>query len=164
MSRNLEASTCQMTEPFNFEKNEVKPPSHDSLRTTGGHQNHPNFRLKNPENENENNFLLCEKTRQYLASQEDNSLSSNTGGINGEVVGPKENRKTGECKPLAINVRGRALLLGIEPNAFVLSCVTCLFFIFFFLNLRRNRLLKSLNYLGWVLTCHPPASASRNKG
>ncbi|XP_063100841.1 tudor domain-containing protein 1 isoform X2 [Cavia porcellus] len=103
MSRNLEASTCQMTEPFNFEKNEVKPPSHDSLRTTGGHQNHPNFRLKNPENENENNFLLCEKTRQYLASQEDNSLSSNTGGINGEVVGPKENRKTGNSvSPLSV--------------------------------------------------------------
>ncbi|KAM6183165.1 tudor domain-containing protein 1 isoform 6-T6 [Erethizon dorsatum] len=103
MSRNLEASTCQMTEPFNFEKNEVKLPSHDSLRTTGGHHNHPNFRLKSPENGNENNFLLCEQTRQYLASQEDNSVSSNAGGINGEVVGSKENRKTGNSvSPLSV--------------------------------------------------------------
>ncbi|XP_013371302.1 PREDICTED: tudor domain-containing protein 1 isoform X2 [Chinchilla lanigera] len=103
MSRNLEASTCQMAEPFNFEEGEVKLPSHDSVRTPGGHHNHPNFRLKSPENGNENNFLLCEQTRQYLASQEDTSVSSSAGGINGEVVGSKENRKAGDSlSPLSV--------------------------------------------------------------
>ncbi|XP_004839072.1 tudor domain-containing protein 1 [Heterocephalus glaber] len=102
MSRNLEASVCQMTEP-NFEKDEVKLPSHDSLRTPGGHHNHPNFRLKSPENGNGNNFLLCEQTRQYLSRQEDNSVSSDAGGINGEVVGSKGNRKTGNSvSPLSV--------------------------------------------------------------
>ncbi|XP_010632895.1 tudor domain-containing protein 1 isoform X1 [Fukomys damarensis] len=103
MSRNLEASTCQTTEPFNFENNEVKLPSHNSLRTPGGHHNHPNFRLKSPENGNKNNVLLCEQNRQYLPSQEDSVLSSNAGGINGEVVGSKGNRKTGNSvSPLSI--------------------------------------------------------------
>lgn len=96
MSRkNLEASTCKMTEPFNFEKNESKLPPHDSLRSPGGHPNHPNFRLKSPENGNKKkNFLLCEQTKQYLPSQEDNSVSSNSNCISGEVVGPKGDRKT----------------------------------------------------------------------
>ncbi|XP_004412856.1 PREDICTED: tudor domain-containing protein 1 isoform X2 [Odobenus rosmarus divergens] len=96
MSRNnLEASTCKMTEPFNFEKNENKLPPRDSLRNPGAHANHPNFRLKSPENGNKkNNFLLCEQTKQYLASQEDNSVSSNPNSINGEVVGSKGDRKT----------------------------------------------------------------------
>uniref|UniRef100_A0A673TBV7 Tudor domain-containing protein 1 n=1 Tax=Suricata suricatta TaxID=37032 RepID=A0A673TBV7_SURSU len=96
MSRsNLEASTCKMTEPFNFEKNENKLPPCDSLRSPGGHANHPNFRLKSPENGNKkNNFLLCEPTKQYLASQEDHSVSSNSNGISGEVVGSKGDRKT----------------------------------------------------------------------
>ncbi|XP_036079356.1 tudor domain-containing protein 1 isoform X1 [Rousettus aegyptiacus] len=96
MSRNnLEASTCKMTEPFNFEKNESKLPPHDSLRSPGGHPNHPNFRLKSPENGNKkNNFLLCEQTKQYVASQEDNSVSSNPNCISGEVVRSKGDRKT----------------------------------------------------------------------
>ncbi|XP_032734985.1 tudor domain-containing protein 1 isoform X4 [Lontra canadensis] len=96
MSRNnLEASTCKMTEPFNFEKNENKLPPHDSLRSPGAHANHPNFRLKSPENGNKkNSFLLCEQTKPYLASQEDNSVSSNPNSINGEVVGSKGDRKT----------------------------------------------------------------------
>ncbi|XP_076690770.1 tudor domain-containing protein 1 isoform X6 [Callospermophilus lateralis] len=95
MSRNnLEASTCKMTESFSFEKNESKLPPHDSLRSPGAHHNHPNFRLKSPENGNKkNNFLLCEQTKQYLVSQEDNSVSSNPNGINGEV-GSKGDRKT----------------------------------------------------------------------
>ncbi|XP_023585660.1 tudor domain-containing protein 1 [Trichechus manatus latirostris] len=84
-----------MTEPFNFEKKENKLPLRDSLRSPGGHPNHPNFRLKSPENGNrKNNFLLCEQTKQYLASQEDNSVSSNPNGINGEVTGSKGDRKT----------------------------------------------------------------------
>lgn len=96
MSRNnLEASTCKMTEPFNFEKNESKLPSHGSLRSPGGQPNHPNFRLKSPESRNKNNnFLLCEQTKQYLASQEDNSASPNPNGINGDMVGSKGERKT----------------------------------------------------------------------
>nr|XP_014588919.2 tudor domain-containing protein 1 isoform X2 [Equus caballus] len=96
MSRNnLETSACKMTEPFNFEKNESKLPSHDSLRSPGGHANHPNFRLKSPENGNKkNNFLLCEQTKQFLASQEDNSVSSSSNGTSGEVVGSKGDRKT----------------------------------------------------------------------
>nr|KAF6425870.1 tudor domain containing 1 [Molossus molossus] len=96
MSRNnLEVSTGKMTELFNFEKTESKLPPHGSLRSPGGHPNHPNFRLKSPENRNKkNNFLLCEQTRQYLASQEDSSVSSNPSGINGEVVGSKGERKT----------------------------------------------------------------------
>ncbi|KAM9051296.1 tudor domain-containing protein 1 isoform 2-T2 [Megaptera novaeangliae] len=95
MSRNnLEASSCKMTEPFNFEKNESNLPPHESLRSPGGHPNHPNFRLKSPENGNKNkNFLLCEQTKQYLASQEDNSVSSNSNGISGEVAGSKGDRK-----------------------------------------------------------------------
>uniref|UniRef100_A0A8C6FRL4 Tudor domain-containing protein 1 n=1 Tax=Moschus moschiferus TaxID=68415 RepID=A0A8C6FRL4_MOSMO len=96
MSRNiLAASTCKMTEPFNFEKNESKLPSHESLRSPGGHPNHPNFRLKSPENGNKkNNFLLCEQTKQFLASQEDSSLSSHPNGVIGEMAGSKEDRKT----------------------------------------------------------------------
>ncbi|XP_015413448.1 PREDICTED: tudor domain-containing protein 1 [Myotis davidii] len=96
MSRNyLEASTYKMTELFNFEKNESKLPSHGSLRSPGGQPNHPNFRLKSPETRNKNNnFLLCEQTKQYLASQEDDSASSNPSGINGDVVGSKGERKT----------------------------------------------------------------------
>nr|AAH63133.1 TDRD1 protein [Homo sapiens] len=83
-----------MTEPFNFEKNENKLPPHESLRSPGTLPNHPNFRLKSSENGNKkNNFLLCEQTKQYLASQEDNSVSSNPNGINGEVVGSKGDRK-----------------------------------------------------------------------
>ncbi|NP_001372301.1 tudor domain-containing protein 1 isoform 10 [Homo sapiens] len=95
MSRNnLEAPPCKMTEPFNFEKNENKLPPHESLRSPGTLPNHPNFRLKSSENGNKkNNFLLCEQTKQYLASQEDNSVSSNPNGINGEVVGSKGDRK-----------------------------------------------------------------------
>ncbi|XP_055208163.2 tudor domain-containing protein 1 isoform X3 [Gorilla gorilla gorilla] len=95
MSRNnLEAPPCKMTEPFNFEKNENKLPPHESLRSPGTLPNHPNFRLKSSENGNKkNNFLLCEQTKQYLASQEDNSVSSNLNGINGEVVGSKGDRK-----------------------------------------------------------------------
>ncbi|XP_032464495.1 tudor domain-containing protein 1 [Phocoena sinus] len=82
-----------MTEPFNFEKNESKLPPHESLRSTGGHPNHPNFRLKSPENGNKKkNFLLCEQTKQYLASQEDNSVSSNSSGISGEVAGSEGDR------------------------------------------------------------------------
>lgn len=91
---NLEASTCKMTEPFNFEKNENQLPAPDSLRSPGGHANHPNFRLKSPENGNKNNFLLCEQTKQYLASQADSSVSSNPNSISGEVVGSKGDRKT----------------------------------------------------------------------
>ncbi|XP_063473538.1 tudor domain-containing protein 1 isoform X4 [Symphalangus syndactylus] len=95
MSRNnLEAPPCKMTEPFNFEKNENKLPPHESLRSPGTLPNHRNFRLKSSENGNKkNNFLLCEQTKQYLASQEDNSVSSNPNGINGEVVGSKGDRK-----------------------------------------------------------------------
>eukprot|EP00073_Rattus_norvegicus_P034445 XP_008758753.1 PREDICTED: tudor domain-containing protein 1 isoform X3 [Rattus norvegicus] len=93
---NLEASTCKMAEPFNFEKKESKLPPHDSLRSPVPQHNHPNFRLKSPENGNKkNNFLLCEQNKQYLASQEDNSVvSSNPAGINGEVGGSKGDRKT----------------------------------------------------------------------
>ncbi|XP_060027226.1 tudor domain-containing protein 1 [Erinaceus europaeus] len=96
MSRNnLETSTCKMTDPFNFEKNESKLPPHDSLRSPGGHPNHPNFRLKSPENGNKkNNFLLCEQAKQYLASQEDSSISANLNGINGEVTETKGDKKT----------------------------------------------------------------------
>ncbi|KAG8517404.1 Tudor domain-containing protein 1 [Galemys pyrenaicus] len=92
---NVETVTCKMTEPFTFEKNESKLPSHDSLRSPGRYPNHPNFRLKSPENGNKkNNFLLCEQTKQYLASQEDNSVSSHPNGISGEVAGAKGDRKT----------------------------------------------------------------------
>lgn len=96
MSRNnLEASTCKITEPFNFEKDESKLPPHDSLRSLGGHHNHPNFRLKSPEKGNKkNNFLLCEQTKQYLASREDKSVSSYLNGINGEAAGSSGHRKT----------------------------------------------------------------------
>ncbi|XP_058155463.1 tudor domain-containing protein 1 [Dasypus novemcinctus] len=92
MSRNnSEAST----EPFNLEKNESKLPPYDSLRSPGAHPNHPNFRLKSPENGNKNNnFLLCEQTKQYLASQEESSVPSNPSVINGEVVGYTGDRKT----------------------------------------------------------------------
>ncbi|XP_035883421.1 tudor domain-containing protein 1 [Phyllostomus discolor] len=95
MSRNnLEASTCKMTEPFNFEKNESKLLPHDSSRSPGGHSNHPNFRLKSPESGNKkSNFLFCEQTRQYLASQEDNAASSNPHSISGEAVGSEGDRK-----------------------------------------------------------------------
>eukprot|EP00070_Physeter_catodon_P017920 XP_023977361.1 tudor domain-containing protein 1 [Physeter catodon] len=83
-----------MTEPFNFEKNESKLPPRESLRSPGGYPNHPNFRLKSPENGNKKkNFLLCEQTKQYLASQEDNSVSSDSNGISGEVAGSKGDRK-----------------------------------------------------------------------
>ncbi|XP_058910810.1 tudor domain-containing protein 1 isoform X3 [Kogia breviceps] len=83
-----------MTEPFNFEKNESKLPPHESLRSPGGHPNHPNFRLKSPENGNKKkNFLLCEQTKQYLASQEDSSVSSDSNGISGGVAGSKGDRK-----------------------------------------------------------------------
>ncbi|XP_021565441.1 tudor domain-containing protein 1 [Carlito syrichta] len=92
---NLEASTCKMTEPFNFEKNESKMPPHDSIRSPGAHPNHPNFRLKSPEIGNKKyNFLLCEQTKQYLASQENNLVSSHPNGINGKVVESKEDRQT----------------------------------------------------------------------
>ncbi|XP_054937754.1 tudor domain-containing protein 1 isoform X2 [Physeter macrocephalus] len=95
MSRNnLEASSCKMTEPFNFEKNESKLPPHESLGSPGGHPNHPNFRLKSPENGNKKkNVLLCEQTKQYLASQEDNSVSSDSNAIGGEVAGSTGDRK-----------------------------------------------------------------------
>ncbi|XP_073096480.1 tudor domain-containing protein 1 isoform X1 [Manis javanica] len=84
-----------MTEPFNFEKNKSKLPPRDSLRSPGGHPNHPNFRLKSPENGNQkNSFLLCEQTKQYPANQEDNSVSSNPNSISGEGVGAKRDRKT----------------------------------------------------------------------
>jgi tudor domain-containing protein 1/4/6/7 len=101
MSRNnSEATTCKMTEPFNFEKKEGKLPAHESIRSPGAHHNHPNFRLKSPENGNKkDNFLLCEQTKQYLASQEDSSVSPNPSGISGEVVASKGERKalsTGE--------------------------------------------------------------------
>ncbi|XP_059956820.1 tudor domain-containing protein 1 isoform X3 [Mesoplodon densirostris] len=93
MSRNnLEASSCKMTEPFNFAKSESKLPPHESLRSPGGHPNHPNFRLKSPET-GKKNFLLCEQIKQYLASEEDNSVSSNSDGISGEVAGSKGDRK-----------------------------------------------------------------------
>ncbi|XP_040848428.1 tudor domain-containing protein 1 [Ochotona curzoniae] len=87
LSRNsLEASTCKMTEPFNFEKAESKLPSRDSLRNPGPHHNHPTFRLKSPETINKkNNFLLGEQTKQFLASQEDGSASSDPNGISGEA-------------------------------------------------------------------------------
>ncbi|KAM8781754.1 tudor domain-containing protein 1 [Rhynchonycteris naso] len=96
MSRNnLETSTCKMTEPFNFENNESKLPPHDSLRSPGGYPNHPNFRLKSPETgKKKNSFLLCEPTKQYSASKEDNSVSSNPHGINSDVVGSKGDRNT----------------------------------------------------------------------
>nr|XP_039321148.1 tudor domain-containing protein 1 isoform X2 [Saimiri boliviensis boliviensis] len=95
MSRNnSESPPCKMTEPFNFEKNGNKLPPHESLRSPGALPNHPNFRLKSSENANKkNNFLLCEQTKQYLASQEDNSASSNSGSINGEVVASQGDRK-----------------------------------------------------------------------
>ncbi|XP_053778663.1 tudor domain-containing protein 1 [Desmodus rotundus] len=97
MSRNnLEASTCKMTEPFNFEKNESKLPPHDCLRSPGGHSNHPNFRLKSPENGNKkSNFLFCEQTKQYLAGQEDSAAPPNPQSANGEVVGSE-----GDGQPL----------------------------------------------------------------
>ncbi|XP_008585588.1 PREDICTED: tudor domain-containing protein 1 [Galeopterus variegatus] len=102
---NLEASTCKMTEMFSFEKNESKLLAHDSLRSLGAHPNHPNFRLKSPENGNKKkNFLLCEQTKQYLASQED---SSNPNGINGEVVGSR-----GESKILPTGNSVSALNVG----------------------------------------------------
>ncbi|XP_023061996.1 tudor domain-containing protein 1 isoform X4 [Piliocolobus tephrosceles] len=95
MSRNnLEVPPSKMTEPFNFEKNENKLPPPESLRSPGTLPNHPNFRLKSSENGNKkNNFLLCEQTKQYLASQEDSSVSSKPNGINGEVVDSKGDRK-----------------------------------------------------------------------
>ncbi|XP_006831438.1 PREDICTED: tudor domain-containing protein 1 [Chrysochloris asiatica] len=84
-----------MAEPFNFEKNESKLALPSSLRSPGGHPNHPNFRLKSPESGNKiNSFLLCEQTKSYLASQEDISVSSSPNGIIGEVVGSKGDRKT----------------------------------------------------------------------
>ncbi|KAK7811703.1 hypothetical protein U0070_023184, partial [Myodes glareolus] len=93
---NLESSTCTMAEPFNFEKKDSKLPPQDLLRSPVAQHNHPNFRLKSPESGNKNNsFLLCEQSKQYLASQEDNSVvSSNPAGINGEVGGSKGDRKT----------------------------------------------------------------------
>lgn len=92
---NLEASTCKMAEPFNFEKKESKPPPQDPLRSPVAQHNHPTFRLKSPENGNtKNNFLLCEQNKQYLASQEDSSVvSSNPAVVNGEVGGSKGDRK-----------------------------------------------------------------------
>ncbi|XP_035293701.1 tudor domain-containing protein 1 isoform X1 [Cricetulus griseus] len=92
---NLEASTCKMAEPFNFEKQESKLPPQDSLRSPVAQHNHPNFRLKSPENGNKkNSFLLCEQSKQYLTSQEDNLVvSSNAACINGEVGGSKGERK-----------------------------------------------------------------------
>ncbi|XP_021007897.1 tudor domain-containing protein 1 isoform X4 [Mus caroli] len=92
---NLEASTCKMAESFNFEKKESKPPPQDPLRSPVAQHNHPSFRLKSPENGNaKNNFLLCEQNKQYLASQEDNSVvSSNPAVVNGEVGGSKGDRK-----------------------------------------------------------------------
>ena len=106
MSRNnLEASTCKMTEPFNFEKNESKLPPHDCLRSPGGHSNHPNFRLKSPENGNKkSNFLFCEQTKQYLAGQEDSAAPPNPQSANGEVVGSEGDGQplpAGEFKPQA---------------------------------------------------------------
>ncbi|XP_012578955.1 PREDICTED: tudor domain-containing protein 1 [Condylura cristata] len=91
----VETSTCKMKEPFTFEKNESKLPPHDSLRSPGRYPSHPNFRLKSPENgSKKNNFLLCEQTKQYLASQEDNSVSSHPNGISGEVVRAKGDPQT----------------------------------------------------------------------
>ncbi|XP_073934358.1 tudor domain-containing protein 1 isoform X2 [Castor canadensis] len=109
MSRNnSEATTCKMTEPFNFEKKEGKLPAHESIRSPGAHHNHPNFRLKSPENGNKkDNFLLCEQTKQYLASQEDSSVSPNPSGISGEVVASK-----GERKALSTGNTVSALSLG----------------------------------------------------
>nr|XP_045735173.1 tudor domain-containing protein 1 [Mirounga angustirostris] len=121
MSRNnLEASTCKMTEPFNFEKNENKLPPCDSLRSPGAHANHPNFWLKSPENGNKNNFLLCEQTKQYLASQEDNSVSSDPNSINGEVVGSKGDRRmlsTGNSvSPLNVGNSSRLKEVNSKPS------------------------------------------------
>ncbi|XP_051679609.2 tudor domain-containing protein 1 isoform X2 [Oryctolagus cuniculus] len=83
-----------MTEAFNFEKGESKLPPRDSLRSPGAHHNHPNFRLKSPDNIiKKNKFLLCEQTKQYLASQEDSLASAHPNGINGEV-GPRGDGKT----------------------------------------------------------------------
>lgn len=79
-----------MTEPINFEINKSKLPPHESVRSPRGHSNHPNFRLKSPENGNKkNNFLLCEQTKQYLVSQEESSVVSNANDLNGEAVGLK---------------------------------------------------------------------------
>lgn len=91
-----------MTEPFNFEKAESKLPSRDSLRNPGPHHNHPTFRLKSPETINKkNNFLLGEQTKQFLASQEDGSASSDPNGISGEAGarGDPKTLPTGECRP-----------------------------------------------------------------
>uniref|UniRef100_A0A8C6R6D7 Tudor domain-containing protein 1 n=1 Tax=Nannospalax galili TaxID=1026970 RepID=A0A8C6R6D7_NANGA len=118
---NLDASTCKMTEPFNFEKKESKLPPHDSLRSPGAHDSHPNFRLKSPESGNKNNFLLCEQTKQYLASQEDKSeVSSNPTSISGEVVGSKEDRKilpTGNpVSPLSLGNNSPPNKVKTKPN------------------------------------------------
>ncbi|XP_072596189.1 tudor domain-containing protein 1 isoform X1 [Vulpes vulpes] len=116
---NLEASTCKMTEPFNFEKNENQLPAPDSLRSPGGHANHPNFRLKSPDNGNKNNFLLCEQTKQYLASQEDSSVSSNPNSINGEVVGSKGDRKMSagnSVSPLNVGNRSPPKEVNNKPS------------------------------------------------
>ncbi|XP_019515638.1 PREDICTED: tudor domain-containing protein 1 [Hipposideros armiger] len=122
MSRNnLEASTCKMTEPFNFEENESKLPSPDALRSPGRHSNHPTFRLKSPENGNKkNNFLLCEQTKQYLAGQEDSSLPSYLNGMSGEVVGSKGDWKTlptgNSASPLSVGNNSPSKEVNSKPK------------------------------------------------
>ncbi|KAK2500221.1 hypothetical protein MC885_002064, partial [Smutsia gigantea] len=111
-----------MTEPFNFEKNESKLPPHDSLRSPGGHPNHPNFRLKSPENGNKkNNFSLCEQIKEYLASQEDNSVSSNPNGISGKGIGAKSDRKTlptgNSVSPLNVRNNSPPKEVNSEPSS-----------------------------------------------
>ncbi|KAL1788808.1 tudor domain-containing protein 1 isoform X1 [Sigmodon hispidus] len=127
---NLEVSTCKMAEPFNFEKKESKLPPQDSLRSPIAQHNHPNFRLKSPENgSKKKSFLLCEQSKQYLAGQEDNSVvvSSNPACINGEVGGSKGDRKTlpagNAASPLSLGnnsppnqVFDGAWPLGMKPS------------------------------------------------
>ncbi|XP_052617362.1 tudor domain-containing protein 1 isoform X4 [Peromyscus californicus insignis] len=119
---NLEASTCKMAEPFNFEKKESKLPPQDSLRSPVAQHNHPNFRLKSPESGNKkNSFLLCEQSKPYLSSQEDNSvISSNPACISGEVCGTKGDRKilpTGNpVSPLSLENSSPPNQVKTKPN------------------------------------------------
>ncbi|XP_059112192.1 tudor domain-containing protein 1 isoform X8 [Peromyscus eremicus] len=119
---NLEASTCKMAEPFNFEKKESKLPPQDSLRSPVAQHNHPNFRLKSPENGNKkNSFLLCEQSKPYLTSQEDNLvISSNPACINGEVCGTKGDRKTlptgNPVSPLSLENSSPPNQVKTKPN------------------------------------------------
>uniref|UniRef100_A0A8C3YS85 Tudor domain-containing protein 1 n=1 Tax=Catagonus wagneri TaxID=51154 RepID=A0A8C3YS85_9CETA len=112
MSRNnLEASTCKMTEPFNFEKNESKLPPHDSLRSPGGHPNHPNFRLKS-------NPVSSLNVGNNSQPKEVSSKPSNN-------VPPAKSKKVDKLVENSLSINNPALFSSVGPPLRSTTCHCC---------------------------------------